>query len=161
MSIAALKKIAIADNYWGSIRRMAKVTLADLIARRVESAPKASRLTYDEIAERSGGRISSTHVNDLKNLKKFANKLTVEKVVGLAKGLGESPLVVFEAACGELQTGLKDSTLAQLLADFSELTPKQRENLEFAIRLLREKIDEVRPRCPDIPEQPSSPRRSS
>jgi hypothetical protein len=144
MSIAALKKIAIADENWDSIRQMPKVTVADLIARRVDpSVPKGSRLTYDEIAERSGGRISSTHVNDLKNKKKFPEKLTVEKVVGLARGLGESPVVVFEAASGDLQPGLKEPTLAKLLADFSALSPKQRENVEFAVRMLRERIDEA------------------
>src|SRR5689334_21437523 len=104
---------------------MPKVSLSDLIARRVDpSVPKASRLTYEEISDRSGGLISATHINDLKTGRRDPRKLTVEKVIALAKGLGEASVVVFEAAAGELYPGLRDATIAQILSDFGELKAK-------------------------------------
>ena len=146
MSILADKKIAVADEKCFSIRRMPKLTIPDLIARRVDpSVPKAQRMTYEEIAERSGGRISSTHVNDLRNGKRNPQKLTVDKIIGLARGLIEAPEVVFEAATGTLQSGLKDATVRQVLAEVVELTAKERENhgIEFALRMLRERVEEA------------------
>jgi hypothetical protein len=125
---------------------MPKVSLSDLIAKRVgPSVPKATRLTYEEIAERSGGLISATHINDLKVGRRDPKRLTVEKILALAKGLHESPVVVFEACTGELYPGLNDATVAQLLSDYSELRSKGRANtdLEFAMRLLREKVEQA------------------
>jgi hypothetical protein len=68
----------------------------------------------------------------------------VEKILGLAKGLKESPTVVFEACAGELYPGLNDASVAQLLSDYSELGAKGKTaDVEFAMRLLREKVDQA------------------
>lgn len=145
MSIVSYKKFAIADAACDSIKPMPKVTIPDLIGKRVDSSvPKAQRMTYEEIASSSGGRISSSHVNDLRNGKKDPRKLTAEKIVGLAKGLGEHPTVVFEAAVGDLYTGLKDASVAQVVTDFLELPAKERGDAEFAFRLLKEKVDQAK-----------------
>lgn len=125
---------------------MPKVSLSELIARRVDSSvPKASRLTYDEISTRSGGSISPSHINDLKLGRRDPKKLTVEKICALAKGLGEPAVVVFEACAGETYPGLKDATMAQLLSDYVDLGTKGRTpDLEFAVRLLKEKVEQAR-----------------
>lgn len=147
LSIGADEKTAIADSDYASIPLMPKVTIPDLIGRRVDpSVPKAERLTYEELAERSGGRISATHINDLRLGKKSPRKLTVEKLIGLAKALGDSRLVVFEAATGELGAELKDATVAQVLADFSEIPARDRGDAEFAFRLLKEKVEQAKAR---------------
>lgn len=145
LSILTYEKIAIADAACDSIRPMPKVTIPDLIGKRVDpSVPKTQRMTYEEIAQSSGGRISPSHINDLRNGKKDPRKLTAEKIVGLAKGLGEHPTVVFEAAIGDLYAGLKDASVAQVITDFLELPAKERGDAEFAFRLLKEKVAEAK-----------------
>jgi hypothetical protein len=99
-------------------------------------------MTYDEIATRSGGKISGNYVNELRNGIKEPSKLSVAKIIGLAKAFGESPIVVFEAAMGKQQNHIRDESLEQLLIDFSELPARDRQELRYIVNHLHAQIQE-------------------
>lgn len=142
VSIAASKKIAIANVTHIRMRSMPKTNpLADLIGSRVDEGVP-DRMTYDEIAKRSGGRISGNYVNELRNGKKDPRKMSVEKIIGLARAFGDSALVIFRAATGEPQTQMRDESLEQLLADFSHLLAKDREELRYIVHHLHAQVQE-------------------
>lgn len=142
VSIAANKKLALANVSDIKMRSMPKSNpLAELIGSRVdEGAP--DRMTYDDIARRSGGKISGNYANELRNGKKDPAKLSVSKIIGLAKAFGESPVVIFEAAMGRPQTQMRDESLAQLLSDFSRLPSRDREELRYIVNHLHAQIQE-------------------
>lgn len=152
MSTLVNKKIAVANVSDIRMRRMPKQQLhplAELIAQRVDEGV-VDRLTYDEVERRSGGRISASYVNELRNGKKDPSRLRVDKIIGLAKGLGESPVVVFEAAIGLPHTQLRDKTVEQLLADFMSLSSHDRNDpvLRYAYNQFHEKVQEKLNRNP-------------
>jgi hypothetical protein len=64
----------------------------------------------------------------------------------LAKAFGESPLVIFEAAMGRPQTQLRDESLEQLLSDFSGLSSKDRDELQYIVDHLHRQIQERKER---------------
>lgn len=131
MSIPANEKLALANVTDIRMRRMLKThPLAELIASRVDEGVP-NRMTYEEIARRSGGKISANYVNELKNGIKDPAKMSVAKILGLAKAFGESPAVIFKAATGQPQTQLRDESLEQTLIDFSELPTRDREELRY------------------------------
>lgn len=131
MSIAANKKLATANVTDIRMRQMPKThPLAELIGSRVDEGVP-DRMTYDEIAKRSGGRISGNYVNELRNGKKDPRKMSVIKIIGLAKAFGESPVVIFRAAAGQLQAQLTDESVEQTLIDFSQLPARDREELRY------------------------------
>lgn len=115
--------------------------LAELISRRVDEGV-TDRLTYEEIERRSGGRISASYVNELRNGKKDPSKMRADKIVGLARALGESASVVFEAAIGHPQTQLRDKTVEQLLGDFMSLPARDREELRYIYNHFHEKVQD-------------------
>lgn len=144
MSIPANEKIATANVSDIRMRRMPKPQahpLRELIGRRVDEGVDG-RLTYDEIERRSGGRISASYVNELRNGKKDPMRMSVVKIVGLAKAFGESPVVIFEAALGQPQTQLRDKTVEQLLTDFINLSARDREELRYIYNHFHEKVQE-------------------
>ena len=142
LSIPANKKIATANVSDLRMRRMPKLhPLAELISRRVDEGVE-DRLTYDEVERRSGGRISASYVNELRNGKKDPTKMSVFKILGLARALGESPMVIFGAAIGHPQTQLRDKTVEQLLADFMRLPARDREELRYIYNHFHEKVQE-------------------
>ena len=136
VSIAANKKVATANVTDIRMRSMPKSDagkrhpLAELIAARVDEGAQ-NRMTYEEIARRSGGKISGNYVNELRNGIKDPSKMSVGKIIGLAKAFGESPIVVFKAAMGQPQTQLKDESLEQTIMDFAELPARDREELRY------------------------------
>lgn len=115
--------------------------LAQLIGSRVDEGVE-NRITYDEIGRRSGGRISGSYANELRNGQKNPTKMSVEKIIGLAKALGESPLVIFEAAMGRAQTQIRDKSVEQLVDDFSSLPARDREELRYIYNHFHEKVQE-------------------
>lgn len=142
VSIPANKKIAVANVSDIRMRSMPKShPLAELIGSRVDEGVE-DRLTYDEIARRSGGRISASYVNELRNGQKDPLKMSVIKICGLAKAFGESPAVIFEAATGRPQTQLRDRTVEQLLIDFMSLSARDREELRYIYNHFHEKVQE-------------------
>lgn len=115
--------------------------LAELIASRVdEGAP--NRMTYEEIAKRSGGKISGNYVNELRNGIKDPSRMSVGKILGLAKAFGESAKVIFDAATGNPQTQMRDESLEQLLNDFSDLPARDRQELRYIVEHLHAQIQE-------------------
>src|SRR5690349_3888099 len=129
VSIPAKKNIALANVTDIRMRRMPKNhPLAELIGSRVDEGVP-NRMTYDDVAKRSGGRISGNYVNELRHGVKDPARLSVTKIIGLAKAFGESPLVVFAAAMGKTQSHLRDKSLEQTLSDYSDLPAKDQEEL--------------------------------
>lgn len=119
--------------------------LAELIGSRVDEGVP-NRMTYDEVGKRSGGRISGNYVNELRHGVKDPAKLSVSRIIGLAKAFGESPLVIFEAAMGKPQTHIRDESLEQLLSDFAQLASKDREELRYIVDHLHAQIRERKER---------------
>lgn len=115
--------------------------LAELIGSRVDDGVDG-RLTYDEIERRSGGRISASYVNELRNGRKDPLKMSVIKIIGLARAFGESPVVIFEAAMGRPQTQLRDKSAEQLLIDFMSLSARDRDELRYIYNHFHEKVQE-------------------
>ena len=115
--------------------------LAQLIASRTDPGVP-NRMTFDELATLSGGRISGNYANELRNGKKDPASLSVRKIIGLAKALGESPTVIFDAAMGKPQTQLRDESLEQLLNDFSELSTRDRQEVRYIVDHLHAQIQE-------------------
>lgn len=113
--------------------------LAELIGSRVDEGVDR-RLTYEEIERRSGGRISASYVNELRNGKKDPLRMSVIKILGLAKAFGESPLVIFEAAMGGTQTQLRDKSAEQLVSDFMSLPARDREELRYIYNHFHEQV---------------------
>lgn len=148
VSIPANKKVATANVTHIRMRRVPRTQphpLAEIIGSRVDEGVP-NRMTYDEIAKRSGGKISANYVNELRNGIKDPAKLSVIKIIGLAKGLGESPVVIFRAAMGQRQTHLGEESAEQVIADFSELPAKDREELRFIYDHFRAQVQERKDR---------------
>lgn len=113
--------------------------LAELIGSRVDEGVP-DRMTYEDIGRRSGGLISGNYANELRNGKKDPRKMSVIKIVGLAKAFGDSPIVIFRAAMGEPQSKMLDESLQQLLNDFSELSPKDRQEVGYIFNHLHSEV---------------------
>ena len=115
--------------------RMAKSRLPELI----EKARK-SGLTFRDIQRRSGGQLPLSSLNAWHKGRPPNPNLTVETILALARGMGESPGIVFEAVIGKTSTALKDESMEQLLEDFGRLSPRDREELRVIIEMLRTEI---------------------
>lgn len=141
MSSIANNKFVMANTILATLRQMPKSRLPELIAKRMEDAD----LSFRDVEKRSGDKISANYVHDLRNGKYDPLNVAVSKLVALAKGLGESPIVIFEAVLGKGPNGIKDETLAQMLEDYASLPAREREELQLLIEVLREKIQERLP----------------
>lgn len=115
--------------------RMPKSRLPELIDKARESG-----LTFRDIRRRSGDQIPLSTLNALHKNRPPNPNLTIETILALARGLGESPAVVFEAAIGRVALKLRDETLEQLLSDFQELPHGDREALRVIIEMLRTEV---------------------
>ena len=137
LSIVEKKKFSIANENRDSIPEMPKSQLRDFLNARIGPKPK---MTAMEVSERGG--IAYSYISELKNGHKHADSMTVDAVVRLAKGLEVSPAVVFLAAIGKLDSGLRDEDLQQTLEEFSRLDKKSRNELDFMHEQLRKMIRE-------------------
>lgn len=146
MSIGANKKVAEANSPAVILPEMPKSRLPELI----ERAMRNLDLSYREIEHRSrrGSEegISSNYVQELHRGHKQGN-LTIAKIIALARGLGESPITVFEAVSGKLHTGVHEKSLAQIIEDYAELPVRDREELKLMIELLRKEIADRKARA--------------
>lgn len=102
-------------------------------------------LTFQQIADASGGRISPNYVHELEKGAPTKN-LGGDKIVGLGRGLGESSLLIFQLAMG-LKSKVKDDPLQQLVEDYSALPKDDQSELRLMIELLRKEIFERRKRA--------------
>ena len=121
------------DIFSDTVRLMARTGLPQLIDKAL-----ASGLSFRDIHRRAGGTPSLSTLNLLH--KGRQTNLTVESVVALAKGLGESPTVVFEAAVGRSPNVIRDESLKQILEDFAKLPARERDELEVLIESLKHQI---------------------
>lgn len=112
---------------------MPKSRLPDLIEK-----AKAAGLSLRDIRRRGGGQIPISTISNLH--KGNYQNLTVETILELAKGIGESPTVVFEALIGKSATSVKDESLRQLLEDFASLPARDREDLSVLIDSLKQQV---------------------
>src|SRR6185369_15331969 len=96
---------------------MPKSRLPDLIDK-----AKATGLSYRDIQRRAGGETQIAVSTIQLAHKGVADNLTLNKILALAKGLGESATVVFEAAIGKPSGSVRDETFRQFLDDFSRLS---------------------------------------
>lgn len=110
--------------------RMPQSRLPELIEKARESG-----LTFRKIRSRSGDQIPLSTLNALHKNRPPNPNLTIETILALAKGLGEAPSVVFEAAIGRVAPEITDETVGQLLEDLSSLSAKQREDPRLVVVL--------------------------
>ena len=115
--------------------RVPKSRLPELIEK-----AKKSGLTFRDIQRRSGGQLPLSSLNAWHKGRPPNPNLTVETILALAKGTGESPTVVFEAVIGKSSSTIKDETMEQLLEDFGRLSPRDREDLRLIINMLKTEI---------------------
>jgi transcriptional regulator with XRE-family HTH domain len=137
LSIVAKQKFSIEKKNCDSISEMPKSQLRDFLNARIGSKPK---MTAMEVSERGG--IAYSYISELKSGAKKPDSLTVDAIIRLAKGLNESPAIVFLAAIGKLETGLRDEDLQQTMEEFSRLDKKSRNELEFMHEQFRKMIRE-------------------
>lgn len=133
----AKKKVAIAKSSKGTGPHFNK-PLAQFLNARIGTRPP--KMTATEVSE-SGG-VSQTHISDLKKGKKSPESVTVEILVKLADGMGESPETLFNIARGETSGDPQEDRLRQILKDYEKLTDQQRAELdaEFLLKELRSRI---------------------
>jgi hypothetical protein len=101
---------------------------------------KAAGLSYRDIQRRAGGETQIAHSTLYSAHKGDSDNLTLNKLLALARGLGESPITVFEAAIGKPSTGIKDDSLRQLVEDFARLPARDRDELRIMIEMLRTEV---------------------
>jgi transcriptional regulator with XRE-family HTH domain len=129
------KKIIQSYSAEVTISDMPKSRLPDLIDK-----AKATGLSYRDIQRRAGGE-SQIAVSTIQLAHKGqSDNLTLNKILALARGLGESPTVVFEAAIGKVSTGVRDESFRQLLEDFARLRPRDKDELAPIFEMLRTEI---------------------
>lgn len=123
------EKYDLSDN----VRGMARSGLPQLISKAL-----ASGLSFRDIHKNSGRKVSLGQLNSWH--KGTSANMTVETVVALAKGLGESPTVVFEAVVGRSPNVLRDDSLKQILEDFTTLSARDHDELEVLIDCLKHQV---------------------
>lgn len=119
------------------IASMPKSRLPELIDKAKEAG-----LSYRDIQRRAGGEKQIAHSTLYSAHKGESENLTLKKILALAKGLGESPITVFEAAMGKTPTDLKDESVRQVLEDFSRLPAKDQNDplLRAILEMFRTEI---------------------
>lgn len=101
---------------------------------------KSAGLSYRDIQRRAGGE-SQIAVSTIQLIHKGqSDNLTLNKIMALARGLGESPTVVFEAAIGRSSNAIKDDAMRQFLEDFARLPARGNEDLKGMVELLKTEI---------------------
>lgn len=122
LSIVSNNKVIKSYRAEVKVQLMPKSRLPELIDK-----AKAAGLSYRDIQRRAGGE-SQIAVSTIQSAHKgIADNLTLNKILALAKGLGESATVVFEAAIGKVSADLKDESVRQVLNDFARL-PQRDQN---------------------------------
>jgi transcriptional regulator with XRE-family HTH domain len=145
VSIASNKIIRGANESETTISDMPKNTELGALIKRVR---EEKGITYEEISRVSGGLISKNYVHNLEKGSLDNKRMVVgsDRILGLAKGLGESPSVVFEAVIGVTAKNStpRDETLKQMLEDYSNLSARDRDELKLLLEMLRKEIYERR-----------------
>ena len=135
MSIVSNEKSFLPYTLSTKIGQMAKSQLPELIRK-----AKSAGLSFRDIQRRAGGdkAIALSTLNQMDKGK--ADNLTLQKILALAKGLGESPTVVFEAAIGKAPAAFKDDSIRQFLENFANLPARDREELRLSLEMLMAEV---------------------
>lgn len=135
--MSRLSNEKVIQSYTSEVRIavMPKSRLPELIDK-----AKASGLSYRDIQRRAGGE-GQIAVSTIQLAHKgVADNLTLNKILALAKGLGESATVVFEAAIGKSSNGVKDESTRQFLEDFSRLPARDKQELAPTLEMLKAEV---------------------
>jgi transcriptional regulator with XRE-family HTH domain len=122
----AKKKFAIEKKTSGR-----KSQIAQFLKARIGKGKK----TASKVA--SEGDIHGGYISELMNNKKDGLSMTADAIARLADGLDESPVTVFKAAIGDLDTATLDDDLVTVLKNFSRLDNDAKAELRFMIDQLK------------------------
>ena len=137
MSTKTNRKVVQSYTVEAKIDSMPKSRLPELIEK-----ARNTGLSFRDIQRRAGGsdRISLSTINAAHKGSAAADNLSLNKILALAKGLGESPTVVFEAAIGKTSTGIRDESMRQLLEDFGRLPNRDKDELKPILEMFRAEV---------------------
>ncbi len=128
----------------------------------IAAARDAQRLSYEQIAKRSGGRISPSNAHKLATLTWRSRPIEDETIIGLALGLGYDVKVVRDAVLADFGLSAEDrpaevETLTvprelgpgvRLLAQvYGALTPAERAHLERVAGTYLDRPGREQPEC--------------
>lgn len=143
LSIVSNRKVIVSYTSETRISAMPKSRLPELIDK-----AKSAGLSYRDIQRRAGGE-GQIAVSTIQSAHKGqSDNLTLNKILALAKGLGESSTVVFEAAIGRVSNGTKDESFRQLLDDFARLSARDKQELNPIIEMLKAEVQKRLDRNP-------------
>lgn len=129
------EKYALTYTLGSRILKMPKSRIPELIDKARDSG-----LSFRDIRRRAGDQIPLSTLNALHKNRPPNPNLTTETILALAKGLGESPTVVFDALIGKVSTGIRDESLRQFCEDFTKLPARDREELRPMIEMLTTEV---------------------
>lgn len=132
----AKKNIALAKDSWVKVEEMPKSQLPEFLKARIGKG----KLTASEVAKRGG--IAVSYVSELLSGQKDPLSMTGDAILRLAKGLDESPVLVWRAIIGKLKPALKGEALSQILEDYERLEPRAQADLEFVVQQLRKMVSD-------------------
>jgi hypothetical protein len=137
MALSSMTDEKVVQTYTlgGRIFRMPKSRLPELIEKALKSG-----LSFRDIRRRAGNQIPLSTLNSLHKGRSDNPNLTTATICALAKGLGESPSVVFEAVIGRSTIAVKDDSLRQLVEDFAALPARDREELRLTLDMLKAEV---------------------
>lgn len=135
MSSTTDEKHILTYTLGSKILKMPKSRIPELIDKARDSG-----LSFRDIRRRAGGQIPLSTLNALHKNRPPNPNLTTETILALAKGLGESPTVVFDALIGKVANGIRDESLKQFLEDFGTLSARDREELRPTIEMLKTEV---------------------
>lgn len=135
MSIVSNKNFDLSNEAEGKLPAMPKAT--ETLAAFISRIRRDKNLTLQQVADSSGGRISPNYVYNLE--KGFpTDNLGAKKIVGLGRGLDESPILIFRLVAGLAET--KDELLSEMIGEYSVLSKSDQDDLKLMIELLRKEI---------------------
>jgi transcriptional regulator with XRE-family HTH domain len=103
---------------------------------------KEKRLTFKEVEKRSQQTISAAYIGTILN--NGASNLTIEKIKGLARGLGVEACEIFiilRGHCASQDPRFKQSLFAALYHKYHALSVEARRELRLVIELIDREID--------------------
>lgn len=107
----------------------------------VRSQLSQKNLSYRKVAEKSGGLITHSTVGDVINEK--VNTISVDLIIGLAKGIGITEQELFDVARGKSPgvSQIADERFGAIAKRYSLVSEANRQNLEPLISVLEQTIN--------------------
>lgn len=128
------------EIFHNDIMRVSKdtKTLADFVREVMEK----KNLTARKVQENSGGRITYSYVNKIKNGE--AKKLSATTQEALARGLGVTTQEIFDLLRGKSLNGarIENERFFNLSEDYARLSPEDKREIEVLFRALEREVSE-------------------